>query len=222
MSARAVAAVRDWDSRLPDDAIWVACSHGDVIKAILADALGLHLDQFQRIVVDPCSVSVVRYTATRPYVLRSNDVGSRPVGVRPAQEAPPPPAARRRRHGRRRRRRRQRLIPSVDWKRIMPRQFFVFDRPSRFVAGTVGEPGDRTFFLQATDGTRVVSVALEKQQVAVLADRLEQLLDEVVAAHRHALPAVRHRHRRARAADRRGVPRQRDGAGLGRRGRRWS
>jgi probable phosphomutase (TIGR03848 family) len=76
VSARAVAAVREWNARLPDDAIWVACSHGDVIKAILADALGLHLDQFQRIVVDPCSVSVVRYTATRPYVLRSNDVGS--------------------------------------------------------------------------------------------------------------------------------------------------
>ena len=64
-----------WDARLGEDAIWVACSHGDVIKAILADALGLHLDQFQRIAVDPCSVSVVRYTAARPYVLRSNDVG---------------------------------------------------------------------------------------------------------------------------------------------------
>jgi probable phosphomutase (TIGR03848 family) len=76
VSARAVAAVRDWNAQLPDDAIWVACSHGDVIKSILADALGLHLDQFQRIVVDPCSVSVVRYTATRPYVLRSNDMGS--------------------------------------------------------------------------------------------------------------------------------------------------
>lgn len=75
VSSRAVAAVRDWNSRLPDDAIWVACSHGDVIKAVLADALGLHLDQFQRIVVDPCSVSIVRYTTTRPYVLRSNDVG---------------------------------------------------------------------------------------------------------------------------------------------------
>jgi uncharacterized repeat protein (TIGR03847 family) len=64
----------------------------------------------------------------------------------------------------------------------MARQLFVFDKPSRFVAGTVGEPGDRTFFLQATDGARVVSVALEKQQVAVLADRLEQLLDEVVTS----------------------------------------
>jgi probable phosphomutase (TIGR03848 family) len=76
VSSRAVAAVRDWNARLPEDAIWVACSHGDVIKAILADALGLHLDQFQRIVVDPCAVSVVRYTPTRPYVLRSNDMGS--------------------------------------------------------------------------------------------------------------------------------------------------
>ncbi len=75
VSARAVAAIRSWDAKLGDDAIWVACSHGDVIKAILADALGLHLDQFQRIAVDPCSVSIVRYTATRPYVLRSNDVG---------------------------------------------------------------------------------------------------------------------------------------------------
>jgi probable phosphomutase (TIGR03848 family) len=75
VSARAIAAARDWDERLDADALWVACSHGDVIKAVLADALGLHLDQFQRIVVDPASVSVVRYTATRPYVLRGNDVG---------------------------------------------------------------------------------------------------------------------------------------------------
>ena len=75
VSTRAVAAVRDWDARLGPEAVWVACSHGDVIKAILADALGLHLDQFQRIVVDPCSVSVVRYTDTRPYVLRANDIG---------------------------------------------------------------------------------------------------------------------------------------------------
>jgi uncharacterized repeat protein (TIGR03847 family) len=72
----------------------------------------------------------------------------------------------------------------------MPRQFFLFDRPRRFVAGTVGVPGDRTFYLQAADGNRVVSVSLEKQQVAVLADRLEQLLDEVVARTGTALPAT--------------------------------
>ncbi len=72
----------------------------------------------------------------------------------------------------------------------MPRQFHLFDRPRRFVAGTVGTPGDRTFYLQAVDGIRVVSVALEKQQVSVLADRIEQLLDEVVARTGTALPAT--------------------------------
>lgn len=61
----------------------------------------------------------------------------------------------------------------------MPRRRYIFDPPDRFVAGTVGEPGDRTFFLQARDGGRVVSVALEKVQVAVLAERLGALLDEL-------------------------------------------
>jgi len=73
--ARAVAAVREWNAKLGPEAVWVACSHGDVIKAVLADALGLHLDQFQRIVVDPASISVVVYTETRPFVLRMNDTG---------------------------------------------------------------------------------------------------------------------------------------------------
>jgi uncharacterized repeat protein (TIGR03847 family) len=57
-----------------------------------------------------------------------------------------------------------------------------FDPPERFVAGTVGEPGARTFFLQARSGPRTVSVALEKQQVAVLAERIDELLDEVMAS----------------------------------------
>ncbi len=56
-----------------------------------------------------------------------------------------------------------------------------FDPPERFVAGTVGPPGQRTFFLQARSGTRVVSVALEKQQVQALAERVDELLDEVMA-----------------------------------------
>jgi uncharacterized repeat protein (TIGR03847 family) len=62
----------------------------------------------------------------------------------------------------------------------MPRQVFDYDPPDRFVAGTVGEPGSRTFFLQARTGTRVTSVALEKAQVSVLAERVEELLDEVL------------------------------------------
>ena len=61
----------------------------------------------------------------------------------------------------------------------MSRQVHLFDRPQRFVAGTVGQPGDRTFYLQASGEGRMVSVALEKVQVALLADRLEELLGEV-------------------------------------------
>lgn len=56
---------------------------------------------------------------------------------------------------------------------------FRYDVPERFVAGTVGQPGQRTFFLQASSGGRVTSVALEKEQVALLAERLDALLDEV-------------------------------------------
>ena len=82
--ARAVEAVRDWDRQLGEDAVWVACSHGDVIKAIVADAMGTHLDQFQRIVIDPCSVSVIRYTGTRPFVLKVNDTGSDLAFLKPA------------------------------------------------------------------------------------------------------------------------------------------
>lgn len=61
----------------------------------------------------------------------------------------------------------------------MPRRLFVFDLPDRFATGTVGEPGSRSFFLQARDGRRVVSVALEKAQVTVLAERLGRLLVEL-------------------------------------------
>ncbi len=63
----------------------------------------------------------------------------------------------------------------------MTRQVFLFDKPERFVAGTVGQPGERTFFLQASHQGRTVSVSLEKTQVAVLADRMDELLTEVAA-----------------------------------------
>lgn len=76
MVARAVEAVRRRDAAIDSlhgpGAVWVAVSHGDIIKALLADALGMHLDLFQRIAVDPASISVVRYTTTRPYVLGMN------------------------------------------------------------------------------------------------------------------------------------------------------
>jgi uncharacterized repeat protein (TIGR03847 family) len=65
---------------------------------------------------------------------------------------------------------------------------FVYDPPERFVAGTVGEPGQRTFFLQARGDGRVTSVALEKQQVALLAEQLDRLLDEVLRTSGGAAP----------------------------------
>jgi probable phosphomutase (TIGR03848 family) len=81
VQARAVAAVREHDRRLHDehggDALWLACAHGDVIKAVVADALGIHLDGFQRITIDPASMSVIRYTAMRPFVVHVNHTGAK-------------------------------------------------------------------------------------------------------------------------------------------------
>jgi probable phosphomutase (TIGR03848 family) len=82
---RATAAVREWRSWIQrehgDDAVWLVCSHEDVIKTIVADVLGLHLDLFQRITVANASVTVVRFTADRPYLLRLNDTGSPSLGL---------------------------------------------------------------------------------------------------------------------------------------------
>jgi probable phosphomutase (TIGR03848 family) len=80
VQARAVEAVREHDRRLAaehdTDVLWVACTHGDVIKAVLADALGTHLDSFQRITSDPASMSVIRYTTLRPFVMHVNHTGA--------------------------------------------------------------------------------------------------------------------------------------------------
>lgn len=76
MQARAVAAIRRHDAAFEAEhgagAVWMAVSHGDVIKAVIADALGMHLDLFQRIAVGPASVSIIRYGATRPEVVATN------------------------------------------------------------------------------------------------------------------------------------------------------
>ena len=83
---RAVAAIRDWNTRLGRDAVYLICSHGDVIKSVIADCLGMHLDMFQRINVDPCSLSVIRYTPLRPFLLRMNDSGGSVTSlIRPAR-----------------------------------------------------------------------------------------------------------------------------------------
>jgi len=85
---RAVAAIRDWNARLGQDAVYLVCSHADVIKAVLADSLGLHLDLYQRIQVDPCSLSVIRYTPLRPFVERMNDTGGSVTALARSQKSP--------------------------------------------------------------------------------------------------------------------------------------
>lgn len=76
MQQRGVDAIRDHNAKVAADAVWVAVTHGDVIKAIVADALAVHLDEFQRIIVDTGSATVITYTAARPFLVRLNDTGS--------------------------------------------------------------------------------------------------------------------------------------------------
>ncbi|WP_165068969.1 histidine phosphatase family protein [Marisediminicola senii] len=108
MQARSVSAIRRLDAAIEAQhgaaAVWVAVSHGDIIKSILADALGMHLDLFQRISVSPASVSIIRYGAHRPDVIATNTdsgdlswmrqvapAGDAPVGGGAGTQAPPPP-----------------------------------------------------------------------------------------------------------------------------------
>ena len=90
MQHRAVRAIRDHDAAVAeqfgDDAIWLAVSHGDVIKSILADALGMPFDSFQRLIVDPASVSVIRFTPLRPFAVRINDSGAELASLVPAPQ----------------------------------------------------------------------------------------------------------------------------------------
>ena len=105
MQARSVAAIRRHDAAFEAEhgpaAVWVAVSHGDIIKSILADALGMHLDLFQRINVGPASVSIVHYGVSRPSVYATNTIagdlswlstetlsGDAPVGGGAGQKAP--------------------------------------------------------------------------------------------------------------------------------------
>ena len=178
------------------DVLWLACTHGDVIKAVIADALGMHLDGFQRISADPASVSVIRYTTLRPFVLHVNHTGARLTsaltGRATADERTTPTADEAGRCGGSSsdavvggppaERRPDRTTPHATAGILeMPClvQSTSSATPDRFVAGTVGQPGNRTFYIQAVHDARVVSVVLEKQQVAVLAERIDALLVEV-------------------------------------------
>ena len=188
MQDRAVDAVRRHDAAVEAEhgagAVWVAVSHGDIIKSILADALGMHLDLFQRIHVDPASVSIISYTSTRPYVLATNTHAGdlswlrrrRPRGH---QAAPAKRTGRRR--GRRWRRATLRRPPRLSDMPIV----HGFDPPERFVAAPSASPARAPSSCRRATGARITSVSLEKQQVAALAERIDELLDEVMSSRRH-------------------------------------
>jgi len=76
MAHRAIESVHHWNAQVGADGMYVMVSHGDVIKAIVSDALGAHLDLFQRVQIDPCSISVIEYTPRRPFAIHINDTGS--------------------------------------------------------------------------------------------------------------------------------------------------
>ncbi|WP_415938729.1 histidine phosphatase family protein [Streptomyces sp. 039-1] len=91
MQTRAAEAVREWNARVErdhgSDAVYLMCSHGDIIKALVADALGLHLDLFQRISVEPCSITAISYTRLRPFLVRLGDTGDF-ASLAPREEPP--------------------------------------------------------------------------------------------------------------------------------------
>ena len=161
---RAVDAIRSWNAKLGPDATWLAVLARRHHQVIVADALGMHLDTFQRIVIDPCSVTVISYTSLRPFVVRVNDTGSdlatllTPPEKERAQARVRRPAAMPW----------SAAAPAPIGSSICPVRSFVYDPPERLVIGTVGQPGERTFFLQARGAGQLTSVVLEKVQVAAL------------------------------------------------------
>ncbi|MDX3454924.1 MSMEG_4193 family putative phosphomutase [Streptomyces sp. ME02-8801-2C] len=96
MQTRAAEAVREWNARVEADhgadAVYLMCSHGDIIKSLVADALGLHLDLFQRVSVEPCSITAIRYTRLRPFLVRLGDTGDF-ASLAPREEPPSEDAA---------------------------------------------------------------------------------------------------------------------------------
>jgi probable phosphomutase (TIGR03848 family) len=91
MQTRAAEAVREWNARVERDhgadAVYLMCSHGAIIKSLVAEALGLHLDLFQRIAVEPCSITAIRYTRLRPFLVRLGDTGDF-ASLAPREERP--------------------------------------------------------------------------------------------------------------------------------------
>ena len=141
-----------------DDMIAV-CSHADLIKLILAHYLGTHIDLFQRIVISPASASVLMLGKKGEIrVLRTNDTGPIP--------APPPP-------------KKQEEEEKKDSAEVKMSEHIELNPASHITVGTIGEPGNRTFYLQGSQGRNSISLIIEKQQASMLAEGLESLFRDL-------------------------------------------
>ncbi|MBI3740487.1 MAG: DUF3090 family protein, partial [Chloroflexi bacterium] len=136
-------------------------SHADPLKAAIAHYLGLDLNQFQRIAIDPAAVSILFFGGERPTLYRLNDKGAIPA-LNPAPQ------------------------PSDDDKeqkenKPMPEANIIYDlNPVTHVTvGVIGEPGKRTFYLQGQQGATIVTLIAEKEQIAALARGVDELLERL-------------------------------------------
>lgn len=141
-------------------------SHADPIKATLAHYIGLDLNFFQRLIIDPTSVSVLLAGEQHTALLTMNHSGDLP-DLAPKHT-------------------RQRAVRRITWPQeglAMPRDIYDLKKVQRMTAAAIGLPGERTFYIQARDGERLFTLLCEKEQVAALAEGIQQLLDELDEKH---------------------------------------
>uniref|UniRef100_UPI00404A1B0A DUF3090 family protein n=1 Tax=Candidatus Limnocylindrus sp. TaxID=2802978 RepID=UPI00404A1B0A len=160
-SARAVEAIREIDARFSDDETWLCASHGDIIKAIVADALGTPT----RPLPAHCHRSGQHHRHSlqrRAPNGRAREPLSRGCGRWSGRQAE------------------ANIAPRATARRtLMARRIIRFDPPDQFIAGAIGEPGQRIFHLQAIGGGIAATVVVEKSQIAVLARRIVEMLKDL-------------------------------------------
>ncbi len=156
VQTRLVAAIDEIIAAHPHQIVAVV-SHADPIKAALSHYLGLDLNNFQRLAIDPASVSVVFFGEQRPVLYRLNDKGDLPM-LDPAT--------------RKEDERKENLMPEAN---------IVYDlKPATHITvGAMGVPGKRTFYLQARQGTTIVTLIVEKEQIAALARGINEMLEQL-------------------------------------------
>jgi len=162
VQARMVAAIDSIVAAHPNQVVAIV-SHADPLKAAIAHYLAMDLNQFQRIAINPASVSVIMFGENGPVVLKVNDTEKLPA-LGPAPE-----------------KKDDQKDDERKEKKAMPEANMLYDlNPvTHITAGAIGTPGKRTFYLQGRQGTQVVTLAAEKEQIAALSSGIDQLLERL-------------------------------------------